>query len=340
MSMTPREVVSRTIRFQGAERIPYALPERFGSDFAELWMTPSSDARPKNGVDEWGCVWENIGVSNLGEVKNPVLNDWVDWEKLNIPDIRLSSRWSSLPGARDRADDKFLLAFGVSLYERIHFVRGLENTWVDIHTAPEELGRLIDVLVDMNLYAIERFAEAGADAYMWNDDWGLQDRLMISPESWREIWKPRYARVYQAAHDAGLLTFLHSCGNIAAILDDLIEIGLDVIQMDQQENMGLDFLGRKFGGRITFWCPVDIQATMAYGSLDEIRAYCRKLLVTLGRPSGGFIAKCYNDPAGVGQQQEAVEAMCEEFVRLSQKHNSAKPGHHKSSVDSTSHVRL
>lgn len=320
--MTPREIVSKTIRFEGADRIPYTLAEEYGSDFAQAGMDPSPDARPKSGVDEWGCVWHNIGVSNLGEVKDPPLKDWSDWGKLSVPDIREPKRWEGLARARDRAGDKFLLASGVSLYERAHFVRGLENAWVDIHTAPAELGRLIDVLVDMNLYAIERYSEAGVDGYIWCDDWGLQNRLMISPESWREIWKPRYRRVYQAAQEAGLLTFLHSCGDISSILEDLIEIGLDVIQMDQQENMGLEALGQRFGGRITFWCPVDIQATMVRGSLDEIRQYCRKLVAALGRPRGGFIAKWYPDPGGAGHSQEAIAAMCEEFLKLSEEHKS------------------
>lgn len=318
--MTPREVVRRTIRFEGADRIPYSLAPPYGSDFAGVAMNPSPDARPKSGRDEWGCVWENIGVSNLGEVKHPALATWADWDSLNIPDIRDPRRWKSLEGARERAGDKFLLAYGISLYERVHFIRGLEETWMDIYTNPVELGRLIDVLVDMNLFAIERYAQAGADGYIFCDDWGLQGCLMISPEAWREIWRPRYERVYKAAHDAGLFTFLHSCGHIVAILDDLIAAGLDVIQMDQQENMGVDLLGQRFGGRITFWCPVDIQATMVYGSLDDIRAYCRKLVNTLGRPKGGFIAKWYDDPAGAGHRPEAIEAMCEEFLRLSRQH--------------------
>ena len=161
---------------------------------------------------------------------------------------------------------------------------------------------------------------------MWCDDWGLQKHLMIAPNSWRDIWKPRYARVYRAAHDAGLLTFLHSCGDISSILEDFIEIGLDVIQLDQQENMGLDVLGERFGGRITFWCPVDIQATMVYGSLEDIRAYCRQMVATLGRPTGGFIAKWYPDPAGAGHRQEAIEAMCDEFLKLSQEHRTDQPG--------------
>lgn len=323
MAMTPREVVLRTVRFQGADRLPYDLAEAFGSDFYNVWMEPSPDDRPRVGVDEWGSVWHNIGVSHLGQVKEPALKDWADWPKLAVPDIRDPERWRNVAGARTRAGDRFLLAGGISLYERIHFLRGLDNAWVDIHTHRAELERLIDLLVDMNLYAIERFAAAGADGYMWADDWGLQDRLMISPASWRAIWKPAYARVYRAARDAGLLTFLHSCGNITAILEDLIEIGLDVIQMDQQENMGLERLGREFGGRITFWCPADIQGTMVEGSVDDIRAYCRKLVSTLGRPDGGFIARWYSDPAAAGHRQEAVEAMCQEFLRLGQQWQTA-----------------
>jgi hypothetical protein len=320
MAMTPREIVKRTIRFEKADRFPLALRAPYGNDVAHVGMSPSPDARPKQGVDEWGGVWENIGVSNLGEVKDFPLKDWDDWDNLPIPDIRDPRRWTSLEGARERAGDTFLIAGGISLYERAHFIRGLENLWMDIHLAPEHLGRLIDVLVEMNLYAIERYAEAGADGYMFCDDWGLQDRLMISPTAWRAIWKPRYARVYGAAHEAGLLTLLHSCGDVTSILDDLIEIGLDVIQMDQQENMGLARLGREFGGRITFWCPVDIQQTMVRGTLDEIRTYARAMVQTLGRPRGGFMAKWYGDPAGAGHRDEAIEAMCQAFVRLSQLH--------------------
>ncbi len=322
MTMTPREVVRRTVRFEGADRLPYDLPAPYGSDFAGVGMTPSPDARPREGTDEWGCVWENIGISKLGQVKHPALATWNDWATLRIPDIRDPARWVDLDAAREKAGDKFLLAHGISLYERVHFLRGLETTWTDLHEDPASLGRLIDVLVDMNLYAIERFARAGADGYIWCDDWGLQHGLMIDPASWRDLWRPRYERVYRAAHDAGLLTFLHSCGDITSILDDLIEIGLDVIQMDQQENMGLERLGRQFGGRITFWCPVDIQATMARGSLDDIRSYCRRLVTTLGRPEGGFIAKWYGDPEGAGHRPEAIAAMAEEFLRLSALHGT------------------
>ena len=315
--MCGREVVRRAVRFEGPDRLPRSLPEDYGSDFAWVGMSPSPDWRPGSGRDEWGALWTNIGISHMGEVKEFPLRSWRDLDKLEIPDIREPRRWEAVEGARERAGDKFLLAGGISLYERVHFIRGLENTWADIYQAPEKLAQLIDILVDMNLYAVERYAEAGADGYIWCDDWGLQDRLMITPDSWRELWKPRYARVYQAAHQAGLLTFLHSCGHVVKILDDLIDAGLDVIQMDQQENMGLELLGERFAGRLTFWCPVDIQNTMARGNPDEVRAYVRRMVGTLATPRGGFICGYYSDHVGAGHTQEAIEAMCLEFLRVS-----------------------
>ncbi len=90
-----------------------------------------------------------------------------------------------------------------------------------------------------------------------------------------------------------------------------------MIQMDQQENMGLELLGERFGGRVTFYNPVDIQNTMVYGSLEDIRVYCRKMAKLLGRPNGGFIPKWYSDPVGAGHRQEAIDAMCEEFLKIS-----------------------
>jgi uroporphyrinogen decarboxylase len=321
--MTSREIVKRTLLFRGADRLPYDLPDQYGTDFFTIEMDPSPDSRPASGTDEWGAVWANIGGMQLGQVKEVPLKSWDDLGSLRVPDIRDERRWRNVAGMRTRAADRFILAKGISLYERIHFLRGLDATWIDIHESPGKLRRLIALLMDMNLYAVERFAREGADGYLIPDDWGLQDTLMISPRSWREIWKPFYERLFRAVHDSGMSMFLHSCGYIVDILDDLISIGLDAIHMDQQENMGLELLGSRFGGRLTFFSPVDIQKTMVNGSTDEIRAYCRAMARLLGRPGGGFIPRWYTDPAGAGHRPEALAAMCEEFLTLSRTHNPA-----------------
>ena len=146
--MTPREVVRRTVTFQTPDRLPRDFPGEFGSDFAGVGMNPSPDARPSSGTDEWGAVWHNIGVSHLGEVKDFPLKDWAEFDRLSIPDIRDKRRWEGLQGARERAGEQFLMGGGLSLYERVHFIRGLENTWTDIYTNPDDLRKLLALFLE------------------------------------------------------------------------------------------------------------------------------------------------------------------------------------------------
>jgi len=324
ITMNSKQIVEAAIRFETPPRLPYDFPEEYGSDIIYAYVQPHPDAMLSNGVDAWGAVWRNIGSSDKGEVQEHPLKTWDDLPYLKAPDIKSPALWASLDGIREQAGDRFIIGSGISLYERVKCIRGLEATWMDIYDHRDALCGLIDLILEMNLEIIDHFAELGIHGFINYDDWGLQDRLSISPEQWREIWKPRYARLYEAAHRKGLYTFLHSCGYIVEILDDLIEVGLDVIQMDQQENMGLELLGERFGGRITFYSPVDIQKTMAQGNVDDIRRYCRRMAATLGRPTGGFIPKSYTDIAGAGYSQESLRAMCEEFLTISQEFSATQ----------------
>lgn len=278
-------------------------------------MTPYVEQNPREGMDEWGCEWANIGTCMKGEVKNPPLKDLNDFFDHPLPSLTKPGMWTPVEQARERNPDRYLIGMGGTLYERIHLLAGLEETWMAIASEPELVGQVVDRLVDFNIQIAERYAAADYDGFFMLDDWGVQDRLMIHPESWRNIWKPRYARLFSRVHELGLHTFLHSCGYILAILGDLIEAGLDVIQMDQQQNMGLDQLSA-FAGRITFYSPVDIQRTMVTGSADEIRAYAREMVLKLGTPKGGFIPKMYGDPVGAGHSQAALDTMFDEFLKI------------------------
>jgi len=317
--MNSREIVKSILEFNAKDRIACDFfRQEAGSDFWSTGPSPSPDDRPKSlaaASDEWGSIWENIGTSSIGEVKKYALTDWDDKDKLPLPDIKNPERWHHIKNARAEAGDRFLFGGGISIYERIHFIRGLEDTWTDIYEYPDELCWLLDILTDMNLYCIEKFKEADCDGFFTCDDWGLQDRLMINPDKFREIWKPRYAKIYEACHKAGIKTFLHSCGYIVDILDDLIDAGLDCIQMDQQKNMGLETLGKRFGGRISFYSPADIQAILPYANETELRAYCREMFNNLWH-NGGFIPKLYSDMSGAGFSAESENIMCDEFLKI------------------------
>lgn len=315
--MTPREIMIRTIEFNDPERLALNLPDPYTDDMIWVSMDKDPDRRHSKGIDEWGCVWDNIGVCRLGEVKDYPLKSWDDFGKMPIPDIADQSRWVTINQFDKSKTDKFVLSSIMSLYERSHFLRGLENLWADLYEYPDEVKKLLNILTEMNIYAIEKYAKAGSDGIVFCDDWGLQNTLMISPDQWREFFKPFYAREFKRAHELGLKVFMHSCGYILEILDDLVEIGLDVAQLDQQLNMGLDELA-KYKGKLTFWCPVDIQAVMPTNNIPLIREYTHKMVNAISdRPRGGFIGKVYGDPDAVGHSKEAVEEMCKEFEIIS-----------------------
>lgn len=166
-------------------------------------------------------------------------------------------------------------------------------------------GLLLDKMADIAINAVKHFAAIGADGIFSCDDWGLQDRPMVSPAIFRDFFKPRYAKVYRYAQECGMLTFLHSCGYIIDLLEDFIKE-----------------LSRRFGGRLCFWCPVDIQQTMVKGTLEDIRAYARGLIESFGKFNGGFIAKWYPSPDAVGHSQERIKVMSEAFVEYGGKNSS------------------
>ena len=322
--MTGREIVRATLYFEDPPRYAYSFPDEYGSDFYGSGMDPSPDARRSNGTDEWGCRWASLANTFLGEVYDHPLKSWDDLSSLAIPDFMREDRWERMKYARAEAGGRYLTADVCSMYERLHFLRGLENLLCDVVLERERLTQLLNLIADYNVAAIERYAAYGVDAIFFCDDWGLQDRLMIDPEAWREIWKPAYKKAFGAAHAYGMDCFLHSCGYITDILDDLIEIGLNAIHMDQQENMGLAALGERFAGRLTFYSCVDIQQTMARGSAEDVRAYAREMGRLLGTKKGGFIPRWYTDPAGAGHSRENIDAMCDEFLKMSAERENAR----------------
>jgi uroporphyrinogen decarboxylase len=139
---------------------------------------------------------------------------------------------------------------------------------------------------------------------MTGEDWGTQDRLLVSPDCWRAMFKPGFKTLCDTAHARGLAVFLHSCGKTTAVIEDWIEVGIDVCQFHQPELHGIDFLAEHFGGRMHFWCPVDIQRTLQTRDAAQIEAAAREYIEKLGCFGGGFMAGYYQDNEGIGLDPE------------------------------------
>lgn len=160
---------------------------------------------------------------------------------------------------------------------------------LDLHVNRREVLRLGEALMEYWLDLIDIFAAAGVDGIFFTDDWGSQDRLMISPRMWRDIFSPWYQKLFAKAHSYGLHTMLHSCGNIQPIIADLIDIGLDALNPLQPTAMDAEAIAAEFKGKVTFCGGIDVQYFIVNNSPAQIEKGIQRLIEIFDGPDGGFI---------------------------------------------------
>lgn len=322
--VTSREIVRRAIEFDGPPRIPYSFIQPLESDFVELAVaTPSRidmSNVPKGEfvVDEWGVGVRSSGTS-WGHAESHPLADLNALDGYSFPDVTNRERFQAaagLAGAGDAAGKYVVGADPILGIERLRLLVGFDNLMLALYTERPQLDRLIDRLVEMTLDVVKIYADTGSiHGFMTWEDWGLQTTLQIRPEQWREIFKPRYARIVEACHAAGLHYIFHCCGQILDIIPDFIDIGVDVVQLDQPQLMGVDDLANEFGGKICFWNTVDIQwSPEPEVTLDELRAEVKHMVEAFNRFNGGFIARQYPQPPDIGMPPEKHQAIYEAFM--------------------------
>jgi hypothetical protein len=269
---TSYELVRNAIEFRGPERVPYnfdsnrspEIEEKYGDDLIWVFIGDDPDFIPSTlGADEFGIVSETLDERVFGL---PVVNPLADWSKLNdyhFPDYTKSVRYRSLEAQIAAHPDHYILGmFPHFLFQHMMHLVGFEKLMTDLVVEREAVEELRNRMVASCIQVVHCMADRGVHGLIAIEDLGLQDRMFISPRLWREIFKPGYAQIIEAAHGRGLHVFSHTCGYIFDIIEDLIEIKLDVLQLDQQDHMGIERLAERYGGRICFFCPVDIQTTL------------------------------------------------------------------------------
>jgi len=324
-AMESREVIRRVIGFGGAGRIGYDLPAPWPSDVVHGGMGWDPAFEPRRWMegetecwtDEWGCTWQRLGSVSKGEVREGAIGEWSALERYEPPDLGLAARYEKARAAFEGAGGKYRIghipgcAFNIS-----RKLRRLDRFLEDCLLEPERVRRLNALVMDEIEKAVRRHAEAGADAVMFPEDWGTQDRLLVSPRTWRDLFRPSFERLCGAAAAVGVDVWMHSCGNVWEIIDDLVGAGVKVLQFDQPELYGTERLGAALAGRVTLFSPVDIQRTLQTRDREAIREAARRLVKAFGSHGGGFIAKRYADEAAIGLEPEWQDAACEAFVEF------------------------
>lgn len=330
--MTSRERVLRTLEFRSPDRVPvdlWVLPKArlvHGEAFETLYRQHEKDIVSISGpfdhgftleyyqvgkfTDPWGSVWTNMQAGIIGEVKEPVFADYEKMEGYEAPVAQFLTEWEEARNgiaeqiARAREVDKFVIGGWISLFERMQYLRGTEDLYCDIALEEEEMFRMIKLVMQYMRVYVKKWLEMDIDAMAFGDDWGTQICLLISPDTWRKIFKPLYKELIDMIKAAGKKVFFHSDGYILELYPEFIELGVDAIN-SQLWCMGVEKVAERFAGKITFWGEISRQQTLPFGTPEDIYAAADTMKRHLFR-NGGLIGQ---SEVGGDVSLENVEAV-------------------------------
>ena len=321
MSMNSKEIIMSTLNYQEPERVARSFGN---SDFTRCGNTVKTYAMPWketrknywNMIDEWGNSWSRIDSTSKGEVIKGVLENVENFNTYEFPDFSKFNDYRTVVKCRIDHPDKWLIGgvpgFAFNIARKLF---KLENYLVMLLLESDAMHELHDRIDGMLSEMIRNYAKAGVDSIMFPEDWGTQTQTLISPKLWYEEFYPRFEKLCNIAHECGIKVFMHSCGAIGSIVPGLIKAGIDVLQFDQPILHGIDNLAEhQKNGKITFWCPVDIQKTLQTKNEETIRASAGEILDKLWKGRGGFIAGYYGDNVSIGLDPKWQEYACDEFI--------------------------
>ena len=152
------------------------------------------------------------------------------------------------------------------------------------------LGALIERVETFNTALVRRYVDLGVEWLGFPEDLGMQRGPLLSPQHFRTYIKPSYERMMARAREAGCVVHMPSDGDIRRLAGDLLDCGVDVINVQDLVN-GLDWLAETLAGRVCIDLDLDRQRVTRFGSLDEIDALVLEAVTKLGSRDGGLILR-------------------------------------------------
>ena len=230
----------------------------------------------------WGYVSPLRNASSLSEVETYPLDDVAGWD--------FSHMASEV--AEAHADGRIAVAFVGHMYETSWQIRGYEQFLLDTIERPAWAECLLERIYQQNLILALAAARAGADLIFCGDDVANQNAMMFSPETWRTLIHSRWAKLWRAVKEVhpDVRIKYHSDGNVMAIIPEMIDAGLDILNPLQPECLDVDEVHRRYGDRLAFDGCIGTQSTMPWGTPEEVRLRVKEVIDKYGQSGGLFIA--------------------------------------------------
>ncbi len=296
---------------------PDLLPAQLGNHMlrVDISSPPHFSADGKIKYDWWGAGFSTeeegyfVADSPLAGNKDLAAYSWPDPHQPGL----LDSAKQII--AQDEGQHFIVPNFGFALFERGWSLRGFDRFLMDLALDPDYAAELLETITEIQLVLIQRFLELDVDGGYFGDDYGAQKSMLISPKLWRTLVKPRLARLFAPFRKAGLPVIMHSDGQIAEILPDLLEIGLTTYNPAQPEVIDHRWLRATFGERLAYYGGVSTQTVLPTGTQAEVREAVSTCIETLAPENTGLvIAPSHRMMTDIST--ENVQALLEAFAEL------------------------
>ncbi|MBA7541807.1 hypothetical protein ES705_34123 [subsurface metagenome] len=306
--LTPRENILKTLRREGFESVPVdfvlcdsqiaEFKKKFGHDDYQSYFgmchrsfemnvqrnyTFGPDLFKREVLPE-STVFDEYGIGHskgsaaafhMTRMHHPLkgadLNEVLDYSYPTVPENELLYLTHKVNDLRSKGVASFAF-MQMTVWEASWYLRSMEELMIDMMMEDEKATVLLDLITQFAVSKAVTYAKAGVDILSLGDDIGTQNSIMIGVDLW-EIWlKPRLAKVIEAAKHVNpdILIFYHSCGYIAPFIDQLIEIGVEILNPIQPECMSFKEVHGKYGDRLSFWGTLGTQELLPFGTKEEV----------------------------------------------------------------------
>jgi uroporphyrinogen decarboxylase len=269
-----------------------AFLKRIGADFRAVSMEPPEEFRrkaiydplfhqpwgirvgPDTLEDEWGIRRQLNATKTQSRIIYHPLKNVEDFDEYDFPDINAPGRFDSAEKLVRKWRNDYLISGiwgGDSFFCQAWYLRGFKELINDMYSNPKLVEKLFDKLLEFFLAATKRLIEIGIDILAIADDIAAQTGMIVSPMLWRKYIKPRLKSIVYEAKKKGVYVLYHTDGNCTAIIQDLIEIGIDILNPIQPECMNPAEVKKLYGEELTLSGTISIQDTLPYGSVEDVK---------------------------------------------------------------------
>lgn len=319
--MTPKENYLRAVRFERPDYIPMAFAingacyDAYPQDaLFELMQThpllfpnfewpeelpyrPTFAPVAKKDcpyTDDFGCVWETTVDGITGTVTHHPLADWENFSQYKAPNPDICTGigpidWEAVKKEIQNTPEQLHMG-GLRhghTFLQLCDIRGYQDLLFDMMDEEPRLWELIQLVEDFNMGIVRHYLDCGVDVMTYAEDLGMQIGPMLSPEQFQKYIKPSYQRLMQPARDQGIPIHMHSDGDIRTLVDDLIDGGVEILNLQDLVN-GIDWIKEKLAGKVCVDLDIDRQRITRFGTPKEIDQLIRREVASIGSPQGGL----------------------------------------------------